>query len=688
MALELYDSFARVEATGLGVSDSGHTWTTALSSNFSVDGDAGLVSLAANTTLYRATVDSSNEEDVDVAVAFLLNPSFVEGDSLSFTLTARESGGNYVYGRVLVAPSGATTLYIDNSGGVASGVVGPTWDGETRLNVRFSIVGNSAHLKTWFGEGTEPVNWNTSKTITTANTTGLVGFGVSLGALATVTLPYEIGVDDAVISTVILDDGVTDTFTRSVAAGGWGQSDTDHTWTIVGTGSQFSVNGSRGVISLLADGSLQGATTDTAISDFRLRGDFGLTAVPTTDTYAGLVGRYTDSNNYIWCRLAWASSGALVGEAVVRVAGVETGHSWTILTGASAPQDYVAGTMYTVVGELTGSSLKMKAWVAGTTEPLAWNLEHTIASLPAGDKPAGVLTKRAVLAGSATVHVDNINIRNVFPKVEVDVVDDLDSPYVRVTIINGDVYDLVRVERVHINNTIQPAAVRGLDGVEVPALALANDYEVPLDEEFIYKMYALDSEGRVVSVGESDPVILEVPYHRVILRSVGQPTLSTRIQITSFPSFSQSLRVLQEAKVLGRRNSAVLFDVMEGITGSFSFMTLLDQDPVGYRIRTLFEEGQPLLFQSVSRVTGIKDFYLIARSVQSDRKTVLRASEAPRYIYTLEFQEVERPSTAEETLSFFTWQTLLDAGHADWQSVADSFSTWLSVLSFTDRDPV
>lgn len=685
MALEFYDTFTREEASDLGVSDSGHTWTVSgTGGSTSVDGSAAVISVETYSTADPVVglVDGVDEVDVDLVAQFEV-PVPPAGDSTLIQLLSRYSSGTtYCSGRIALNPDGTSTATLRDDAIAQATASAGSWTGFTTVNLHYRVVGTSHRLKVWYGEDSEPANWTVSKAFSSSNTSGQVGFRVYVGSSSSVTLPYIIKINSATFSDAEVGAKATDTFTRT--ASDLGVADSDHLWTTPVLTGAISTNGTEAVAAVMPAQEVTGYL-DVPTTDLRMSLDVGIDAISASSTpFIGAVARRTDASNYMWFYLAFSSAGTFT--AIMRKT---IGGSSTTLA-QEAGIAYAVTDRFRIVAEVTGSAVKMKVWKVGTTEPANWTLTATDADLP----PEGGFGFRALRGAGGTasaenLYLDNLSVRDVSPTLAVEVDNNPDSPGVRITISNGDVYDAMLVQRVHVENEIATQAVRGLDEVQITSeVASAVDYEIPLDETFVYEAVALDNNGTVVATTQSDPVIIVVPYHRVILRSVGQPTLSTRVQITAFPGFSQELRVLQEAPVLGQRRKVILFDVMEGMTGSFEFMTLLEHDPAGWHLRDLINEGQPLLFQSVSRITGIPDFFFVVRSVEAVRKETIRAGGVPRYLYKVSFEEVNRPPTDSETLGFFSWQTLLDVEHLSWQSVDDTFTNWLAVLNFTSKDPL
>lgn len=649
----------------------------------SVDGSSGVISVAAVSTAYRATVVGVDEADLDITARFAL-PSDPVGGPLYLKLLSRFSGVANLYHSALtqVNVDGTTSVFFQNGTTTTATGSAEDWTGQSVINVRYRIAGVSARVKVWYGETTEPSNWSLSATVTTLNASGTFGIEVS-GHASLTPIPYDVQIDAITSATVELGSTLFDSFTRTTSLS-LGAADSDHTYTVIsGATSKLSTNGTQGVFTLNDDGNIVVATVPVTLSDFRVQFKQTIQAAPPDTTAFGFLLRYTDANNYIFFSATYSAASSLTVDVQKVIAGTPT----TVLThtvGVITPGDF-----YEMMCEVSGNKVRMKVWADSSSEPGSWTAETTDGALP-DPGVVGWRAGRGATAGTAVVLVDDLSLRDVIPTITVEYVDNTESPGVRITLTNGDVYPRIRVSRLHIENRFAPATVRGLDVVPIPSpLASANDYEIPLDEDFNYRVDALDEELNVVTTAFSDTVSVPVPYHRVLVRSVGQPTLSQRIQITAFPSFSQQLRILQEAKILGKSRPVVLFDVMEGMTGEFECMSTLDQnDPIGWKLRELIRDGQPLMFQSVNRVTGIEDFYFVAEGVTVVRKETVHPSREPRFIYQVQFKEVDRPPTDSESLGFFSWETLEDVVHPDWQSVKDTFSSWLAVLNFTNRTPL
>ena len=207
-----------------------------------------------------------------------------------------------------------------------------------------------------------------------------------------------------------------DDFERSVV-NAWGTATNGGPWTISTTPSRYSVSGGMGKISVSAGsgpnayltGPSSTATvltttisTDKAASGSGLYVSLAPRRVVGAGTYAAKV-RLT-SNGQVWLEpiRANATGG---GEVSLQSAIVVPGVSHT------------AGAAITVKVEVSGTSpttIRAKAWLAGTTEPAAWQRSATDAT--AGLQTAGGLGINVYLSGSATnapirVAFDNLDAR-------------------------------------------------------------------------------------------------------------------------------------------------------------------------------------------------------------------------------------------------------------------------------------
>ncbi|MEV0963255.1 poly-gamma-glutamate hydrolase family protein [Streptomyces sp. NPDC049910] len=128
--------------------------------------------------------------------------------------------------------------------------------------------------------------------------------------------------------------------------------------------------------------------------------DIDLSATVSTDALAtggghflALVGRYTDTNNSYLARLEFSTSQTVVLTLRKRVAGTET-----FLVQHTTGITHAAGTRVAVRMQLSGSTLRARAWLPTEPEPATWQLETTDTALTA----AGQMGMRSILSSANT----------------------------------------------------------------------------------------------------------------------------------------------------------------------------------------------------------------------------------------------------------------------------------------------
>jgi hypothetical protein len=199
--------------------------------------------------------------------------------------------------------------------------------------------------------------------------------------------------------------GVYDSFTRVVAAGGWGAADVGGTWTVVGTAADFSDPGTLGQIAVSVVNSVRRATLgSTADGQFYL--ELAAGPVATGAPYRlGWHARAADASNYYLFVLEFGLAGVVTPRIIKRVAGVET----TLISGTAGV--YVAGQPFRLHVSLVGTTLAMSGWAfPGANEPVIPQISFIDASLAAASPfgPYALLTTGLTNGLPVTVSFDNI----------------------------------------------------------------------------------------------------------------------------------------------------------------------------------------------------------------------------------------------------------------------------------------
>jgi PKD repeat protein len=218
------------------------------------------------------------------------------------------------------------------------------------------------------------------------------GDGTAAGSGATASHTYAAAGTYTVTLTVTDDDGATgtsprsvtvaaplvlaqDSFTRSVT-GGWGSADTGGAWTLGGAASRWSVANGMGRVSLNAGDGYTASLTGVSSSDNELRVALTTDVAPTGGgQYISVIGRRVAATQDYRAKIRFLNGAVAVW--LTR----NDGATETVLTSVTVPGlTYNAGDQMQVKLQTFGTSpttVRVKIWKAGTTEPAAWTLSGT-----------------------------------------------------------------------------------------------------------------------------------------------------------------------------------------------------------------------------------------------------------------------------------------------------------------------
>lgn len=209
--------------------------------------------------------------------------------------------------------------------------------------------------------------------------------------------PFDLKVGGEVVTASASAPLVRDTFTRTVAAGGWGTSSDGHTYTAVGgLASDRSVAATYGLITLAATPtSHRYMTVAETCADCDLRASIAFSATATGGSLAAsVIGRWTSSSDYYRIRV----EGTTAGGITLTVTRGTTIVGSSVGTGVT----YTPGSIVEVRMRIVGDRILGRVWATGTTEPLTWHIDETITSSPIASGQVG-------LAGSALTGNSNVN---------------------------------------------------------------------------------------------------------------------------------------------------------------------------------------------------------------------------------------------------------------------------------------
>lgn len=204
---------------------------------------------------------------------------------------------------------------------------------------------------------------------------------------------------------------IVDTFSRAVADG-WGTTDTGENWTVSGgVASNFSVNGSKGLVRLTAVGDLKFCGLNSlSIQDVDIVGSISPDKVATGAGawITGSIRARKQGTNYYFARVEFKDTG-IVGMGVYKaIAGVPT-----LLAGAEIAS-YTANSVWNWRFQINGTAVRGKLWRVTDPEPTAWLVSGTDAVITG---PGSVELASELRTGSTAVPVvlgwDDIKIGNM-----------------------------------------------------------------------------------------------------------------------------------------------------------------------------------------------------------------------------------------------------------------------------------
>jgi hypothetical protein len=186
---------------------------------------------------------------------------------------------------------------------------------------------------------------------------------------------------------------IQDTFDRTFSSG-WDATNSSYSWsTSGGSASDYSVNGSEGIHSVDSIN----VSRRTYLAGAQCT-DFDTTVKVKTNVLASgasevgaILGRYQDSNNHYLFRIRFTSS---AGREVY--ASIQRNQGGTITTlGSETTTTYThtADTYYCIRAQAAGTTLRMRVWPDGQSEPDTWDVSLTDSTFSS----AGAVGVRSIL---------------------------------------------------------------------------------------------------------------------------------------------------------------------------------------------------------------------------------------------------------------------------------------------------
>lgn len=204
-------------------------------------------------------------------------------------------------------------------------------------------------------------------------------------------------------ATTIAKDAFGRTATSSL-----GTADTGGAYTLTGTTSRYSVNGSSGQLSTTAGSTKKALLASTSSSDTDVTASYALSALPVGGAeYLDLIGRSVGTSDDYRARVGVAANGAVT----IQAARVDTSLKSATVSGLT----YLAGDTLQVRVQVYGTggatTIRARVWKVGSTEPTTWQVtatDTTAALQKAGSVGIGAYLSSAVTNGPIAMSVDNL----------------------------------------------------------------------------------------------------------------------------------------------------------------------------------------------------------------------------------------------------------------------------------------
>jgi hypothetical protein len=175
-----YDNYNRSETDTWGTSTSGHTWTDTggAASDRSVDGAAGIITLAASPDTIRFQSVDETVADCEVLVRLSVDQVATGASMLPSILLRHQDNSNYYRARLHFGTSGTMFVSItrDTTAIGSTEALPYTYGPGDVFWLRARLIGHRVLVRAWPTSALEPVRWHNDQTITTDPiATGAVG---------------------------------------------------------------------------------------------------------------------------------------------------------------------------------------------------------------------------------------------------------------------------------------------------------------------------------------------------------------------------------------------------------------------------------------------------------------------------------------------------------------------------------
>ena len=411
------DSFGRATSASWGSADAGGNYSlSGNTSNYAVGSGVGTIVVPKAGASRAALLNTPSAADVDITFRVATDQVAAGGPSFIYAV-ARRNGNSEYRPRLILNANGTVSVNAsvlvngsESSLGTAVVVPGLSQSANSFIWFRAQVTGSgptTIKVKAWAAGTSEPSGWNFSTTANQAalQSAGSLGLRVYAASHASNT-PITFSFDDYSVTPAVVAPpppaGViaADSFGRATSAS-WGSADAGGNYSLSGNTSNYAVGSGVGTIVVPKAGASRAALLNTPSA-----ADVDITFRVATDQVAAggpsfiyAVARRNGNSEYR-PRLILNANGTVSVNASVLVNGSESSLGTAVVVPGLSQS---ANSFIWFRAQVTGSgptTIKVKAWAAGTSEPSGWNFSTT--DNQAALQSAGSLGLRVYAASHAS----------------------------------------------------------------------------------------------------------------------------------------------------------------------------------------------------------------------------------------------------------------------------------------------
>ncbi len=274
-----------------------------------------------------------------------------------------------------------------------------SWSQPSALNVTFTDA-STGTISQWawdFGDGASSSAQNPSHTYATAGTYSVKLTVTNAGGSTSKTRQVTV---QAAPPPPPPNTVVSDAFARTVN-GGWGSADTGGKYTVQGTAADYGVASGKGTMTVTSAGDTRYALLNTPTArDIDIVFRVAVDKVASGGNYIVYAVARRNSTNEYRPRIQFLSNGSVAVGASVVINNTETIlGAWATVSGLTqSANGYIW--VHAQVSGTSPTTIKVRAWADGTTEPGTW--QYTATDSTAAVQAAGSLGLRLWVAKAAT----------------------------------------------------------------------------------------------------------------------------------------------------------------------------------------------------------------------------------------------------------------------------------------------